>query len=286
MTKITLLRIVTTLLVILLVVSGVVGLLTYGGLCSLDALRISFIDPLGFLLRSLDLWLVSVTLTCPLGFLERSLAAREWLPLWPSVALVVVSVILLGRVFCAWVCPSVVLRRVFGDNGKLPSMRQVAPKGINWSSYSPYAVLGGVLIASFFFRFPVFCFFCPIGLFFGALYAVIRALSLDSPSLELVLFPVLLGLELWGLKSWCRSICPLGALLSIIGNLNRFLLPTVKKDSCFTSKGVNCRVCERVCPEGIDLPKLGSTFSPNSCTKCLLCYEKCPAKAIEIAVLR
>jgi ferredoxin-type protein NapH len=287
MTKIALLRIGTTLLVTLLVISGVVGLLTYGGLCSLDALRISIIDPLvGSLIHALDLQRVSVTLTCPLGFLERSLAAREWLPLWPSVALVVLSVILLGRVFCAWVCPTVLLRRVFKDTGGLKSKEETAAKGATWASYSPYAVLGGVLIASFVFRFPVFCFFCPIGLFFGAVYAVIRFFSLDSQGVELVLFPAMLGLELWVLKSWCRSICPLGALLSIVGNLNRFLLPTVKKDSCLTSKGVNCRVCERACPEGIELAKLGSTFSPNSCTKCLLCYEKCPAKAIEIAVLR
>lgn len=256
----------TALLVIVVVVLGVVGELRYEGICSLGAWQI---------------WA-----TCPLGFLERSLASRQLLPQWPSVALVVLSAILLGRVFCGWVCPAVLLRRVFRGKGGLKSKREAAPKGAIWADYSPYAVLGGVLLSSFLFRFPVFCVFCPIGLFFGGLFAVIRLFSPHPLSLELVLFPVLLGLELWVMKSWCRSICPLGALLSIIGSLNRLLLPAVRKDKCLTSKGINCRVCERVCPEGIDLSSTSSSFSPNSCTKCLECYERCPARAIRIAILR
>jgi ferredoxin-type protein NapH len=200
---------------------------------------------------------------------------------------VVLSVILLGRVFCAWVCPTVLLRRVFGGKRASKPKLKAAPKGGTLTSYSAYAVLGGVLLASFWFRFPIFCLFCPVGLFFGFLFAVGRYFSVDALGLELVLFPVMLVLELWVLKkSWCRSFCPMGALLSLIGNLNRFLLPVVKKDKCFTSKGINCQVCKRVCPEGIDLANTSQHFSPNSCTKCLQCYENCPANAIKIAIFK
>jgi ferredoxin-type protein NapH len=266
MTKIRIVRLVTASLAIVVVVSGVVGELRYEGICSLGVGQI--------------------LATCPLGFLERSLATRQLLPQWPSVLLVVLSVILLGRVFCAWICPTVLVRRVWRGKGGLKSKREAAPKGGTWAAYSPYAVLGGVLLSSFLFRFPVFCAFCPIGLFFGFVFAAIRLFSPGLPSPELVLFPILLGLELWVMKSWCRSICPLGALFSIIGNLNRLLLPAVRKDKCLTSNGANCRVCQRVCPEGIDLNLIGDAFSPNSCTKCLECYEKCPAKAIRIAIFR
>jgi ferredoxin-type protein NapH len=286
-TKIGIARIATASLVILAVVSGAVGELRYGGICSLDVFVISITSRFEPLLRALGLWRISVKVTCPLGFLERSLAARQLLQPWLlSVGLVALSVILLGRAFCAWVCPVVVLRRVWRGKGGLNSKREATPKGATWAAYSPYAVLGGVLVASYLFRFPVFCYFCPIGLFFGALYAVIRLFSPHSLSPELVLFPAMLVLELWVLKSWCRSICPLGALLSIISSLNRFLLPVVRKDICLTSKDINCRVCERVCPEGIDLATTSRPFSPNSCTKCLECYEKCPAGAIRIAVLK
>jgi ferredoxin-type protein NapH len=265
-TKIKIVRIVTASLGILVVGSGVVGQLRYEGICTIG---------------TWEIWA-----TCPLGYLERSLASREFLPQWPSVALVVISVILLGRVFCAWICPSVLLRRVFGDEVGSKPKREAALKGPIWASYSSYAVLGGVLLASYLFRFPVFCLFCPIGLFFGAVYAGIRFLSLDSPGLELVLFPAMLVLELWLLRSWCRTICPVGALLSIAGSLNRFLLPALRKEKCLGSNGTGCGACARACPEGIDLANLRGGFVPNSCTKCLECYEKCPKGAIEIAILR
>lgn len=281
MSKLRKARIATASIVTLVVISGLVGEIRYGTVCSPDVWQFAVTDPFGFLLRSLGLWRVSITATCPLGFLERSLAARELLPQWFSVGLIVFSVILLGRVFCAWICPTVFLRRVFGDKRGSQANLEAAPKGKKWASYSSYAFLGGVLAASFLFRFPVFCFFCPIGLFFGSVYAAIRFFSPDTPGLELVIFPVLLGVELWGFKSWCRSICPLGALLSLVGNLNRVLVPTVKKDECHTSKGINCQACKRACPEGIDLVNIKSKFSPNSCTKCLECYTKCPMKAIK-----
>ncbi len=280
MTKMTLARGVAASAVILAVATGTVGKLTYGALCSLDAWILSVTDPWGPLLHTIGAWRIPINFTCPLGFLERSLVAGELLPQWPSVLFVVLTVILLGRVFCAWICPTVLLRRVFGDKSGLPRAQQVASQGTDWGSYSSYAFLGGVLLASVLFRFPVFCFFCPIGLFFGALFAVVRLFSPDPLSLELVLFPVVLVLELWVLKSWCRSICPLGALLSIIGNLNRFLVPVANKDKCLTTKGVNCQVCRRACPEGIDLVH-PSRFAHHSCTKCLECYTRCPQKGIK-----
>jgi ferredoxin-type protein NapH len=266
LTKIRFIRIATALLVALVVFLEVFGKLRYGGICSLG--------------------LGGIFAVCPLGFLERSLAARELLPQWPYVAFVVLFLILLGRVFCAWICPTVLLQRVFKIKRGSRPKQDSAPIALNWASYSSYAVLGGVLLASFWFRFPVFCLFCPIGLFFGFLYAVGRFFSLDSLSLELVLFPAMLMLELWLMKSWCRSICPLGALLSIVSKLNHFLVPAVKKDKCLTSKGINCQACKRVCPEGIDLNKTNNILTPNSCTKCLECYERCPAKAIRIAIFK
>lgn len=299
LTKIKTLRIATPVLAVLVVASGAIGELYYGGICTLG---------IG------QFWA-----TCPLGFLERSLAVRSLLPQWPSAALVVVLVILLGRVFCGWICPPGLLRRLLpawavskakrgSETGRAGSAsgaggtilrsthgnetaaagREAAePAGLRWESYSAYAILGGTLVASYVLQFPVFCFFCPIGLFFGALYSVMRFVSADPFGLELVLFPVMLGIELWLLhKHWCRSICPIGALLSILGSLNRFLLPTFIQDKCLTSKGAACGACRRVCPEGIDLPSIGHGLAANSCTKCLECYERCPKGAIEIAIVR
>lgn len=259
-------RLASLSLAILVVMSGVAGELRFEGLCSLG--------------------IGNIIGTCPVGYVERSLAARKLLPQWPSVLLVLFLVVLLGRVFCAWVCPTVLLRRIFPLSNRPAPNCKPAPKGNTISSYSSYAFLGGVFLASYLFRFPVFCFFCPVGLFFGFLYAVGRYFTVDALTLELVLFPMMLVLELWVLKSWCRAICPIGALLSIVGSVNRFLIPTVRKDKCLTSKGINCKACERVCPEGIGANNLSGGPSPKSCTKCLECYERCPVKAIKLSLFR
>jgi ferredoxin-type protein NapH len=283
MTRMARIPIVTAGLAILAIAAGIVGRFNFGGICSVPVWVFSITDPLGFLLRYFDLWRLSITLTCPLGFLERALATKSLLPLWwLGVGVVVLSVILLGRVFCGWLCPAGLVHRLSsGKRGRRPPTREIAAKESTWASYSSYAVLGGVLLASFVFQFPVFCFFCPVGLSFGVIYAVVRLFSSDPLSVELVLFPIMLGLELWVLKSWCRSFCPLGALLSLIGNLNHLMVPVLKKEKCLTSQGINCGACARVCPEGIDLTKK-RLFSPNSCTKCLQCSDRCPVKAIEI----
>jgi ferredoxin-type protein NapH len=280
-TKTKVIRLGVAALVAFVVASGALGRLYYSGLCSVEVWVFSVTDAVGPLLRAAGVWRLPIDLACPLGFLERSLAAGELLPQWPSVLLVVGVIILLGRVFCAWMCPSVLLRRVLGDKGQPLSKPGIEVKGINWGSYSSYAVLGGVLVASFAFHFPVFCLVCPIGLFFGAVYAGMRLFSLDSPGLELIIFPAMLVLELWVLRDWCTAICPLGALYSLAGNLNRFLRPVVNKEKCFTSQGINCGACKRVCPEGIDLAK-PAAFTPHSCTKCLRCFERCPKGAVDI----
>ncbi len=250
-----------------------------------------------------------ISFACPLGFLEVALASKNLLPgLFISVALVVLSVVIFGRFFCAWICPTALVRDVFGGRGVEPAKEmgegkdhaliqpnaldpsnprrpQAALTKISWALNTRYAILGGTLLSSFLFGFPVFCAICPIGLFFGSLFAVTRLFSAQQPSWELLLFPALLGLELFALKSWCRSICPLGALLGLMGALNRFLQPTVLRDKCYVSKGINCRVCKKECPEGIDLIHDHAGAPLRDCTKCLECYEKCPARAIRIAPL-
>ncbi len=278
-------RLVTASIVVLLVLFSTIFKTGYGTICSLG------------------IW--HICLTCPLGYLQAALASRDLLPqLWLPVGMVLLSVVIFGRFFCAWICPTVLPRDVTRGKGSgairgtregrnhlvsqlnavssLEGMAQVRTNHRTWVSYSPYAVLGGTLLSSFLFGFPVFCVVCPIGLFFGSLFAVTRLFSDRQPSLELLLFPVLLGLEMFALKSWCRSMCPLGALLNLAGRLNRFLLPTVVKDKCLVSKGIPCQVCKKECPEGLVLVH-DDKSRLKDCTKCLECYDRCPAKAIGLA---
>lgn len=78
-------------------------------------------------------------------------------------------------------------------------------------------LVAGAVGVSFLVGFPVFCLFCPIGLFFGFLYALAKAFTVYTPSWDLVVFPLVLFLEFGLFRRWCSAICPLGALMSLIG---------------------------------------------------------------------
>ncbi len=278
------LRLITATVLILVILAGMVTNFVCGNTCSLDIFGISF--------------------TCPLGFLQTTLASRSFVPeAWISVGLVVMITILLGRFFCAWLCPTPLIKAFFAPNSK-PNQGTSKPKSKNLegklsgtgevvkavkanslnqimeSPYSSYAVLAGSLASSFFFGFPVFCLICPVGLFFRSLFAIRRLFFSQMVTLELILLPAVLVLEIFVLRKWCTKICPLGALLSIVGSINnRFLRPRVSKETCFQTQGINCQACAKICPEGIDLGRKHASLS--RCTNCLECWEKCPTKAIK-----
>jgi ferredoxin-type protein NapH len=278
-------RTLVALAVVALVLGGAVSKIGVGTLSAFS------LNPLSYL--------------CPLGYLEVSLASRDLLPaLWLGLALVLLSIVVFGKFFCGWVCPANLFSpsRHNGHAAQAHPTGSLASKGVSPFQASPrtvsnrtlsaedgsdraaslsrYAVLGGTLLSSLVFGFPVFCAICPIGLFFGALFAVKRLVFAQEPGWEVLLFPALLAVEFFALKSWCRSICPLGALLSLASSLNRFFRPSVNASTCLASSGTKCRECVNVCPEGIDLRKKTSISLLRECTRCLECSDKCPVQAI------
>lgn len=234
---------------------------------------------------------------CPLGFMQITLAGRS-VPidlLWP-VLIVTLGVIFLGKAFCAWICPTAILRGIFqGENaskatpnskcnGTCSTCSEIETKG---SSYTTYIILGVVLLASLIVRFPVFCLVCPVGLFFGFGYAVFRLSTLYQPGWELIIFPTILILEVFVLRSWCTSFCPLGAMFKIVGQLgikSRLAIrPSIDQNTCLQSQGHNCQICHNACPENLNMP-LYKKDEYADCTLCLECYQDCPTEAIDVSI--
>ncbi len=236
---------------------------------------------------------------CPLGLIEATVAGRTvYLQVLPSVAITLAVIVLFGAAFCAWACPTrivkILLRREAIPSRRLtpvPSTREHAlptpgtsaavSRGRWWSVLdSRHVVLAGAVISSALFGFPVFCLICPVGLFFGTLFAVGRLFSIQQAGLEILVFPAILAVEFLVLRNWCRSLCPLGALLSLLSSLNPFFRPAMASDRCLRSKGANCQVCHNNCPEEIDLREPNRARPLLNCTKCLACSEACPTHAI------
>lgn len=111
-------------------------------------------------------------------------------------------------------------------------------------------------------------------------YEVLREniLAVEQPhymwaSLIGLLFVAVVVLNLYRPRFWCRVICPLGALLGLIGSNPTV---TLRKDPARCN---DCRLCVADCPGGAD-PNVTGGWKPSECFYCWNCESACPHQAI------
>ncbi|ACV21677.1 Putative electron transport protein yccM [Slackia heliotrinireducens] len=239
---------------------------------------------------------------CPLGYLESLLASRTFVPrALISFVGVCVLVLLLGRVFCAWICPMPQLQR-FIPGFKAKQKAQAAAeahaaradlasdpsaKPNRFKLDSRFGVLVGALASAAIFGFPVFCLVCPVGLTFATVYLVMRLFAFGEVTWTVIAVPLVLLVEVVFFRTWCSKFCPLGALMSLLSAGNRTLRPTIDDKACLhASKGVKCFACSKACPQHIDIRRPDiSEAALSDCTKCRECADHCPAHAITFPIL-
>ncbi|MEW6239032.1 MAG: 4Fe-4S binding protein [Candidatus Omnitrophota bacterium] len=88
-----------------------------------------------------------------------------------------------------------------------------------------------------------------------------------------VLFIIVVLLNLYRARFWCRYICPLGALLGVAGKNPAFRL---KKDEELCN---GCNICVADCQGGAEPHKMGG-WKPSECFYCWNCKPSCPSNAI------
>lgn len=264
------LRMLTMFIVIIIII---VGSITQQGLGSLSALGIGAISTI-----------------CPLGYIETAVASQtSTFRLFLPFIIIVVLTILVGRFFCGWLCPVPLTRKLFTNKldttndysrdctNIKPADRVPAKKNI----YSSLGVLVGTIGATAICGFPIFCLICPIGLIFATIFSIIRLIGFNEPTFDILLFPLILGLEFFLFRQWCSKFCPVGALLSLCGSFNRFFVPTIDKNKCLQAKnGINCKHCREVCSLDIDLNDNLGKGNLADCSKCRECADHCPVQAI------
>ena len=247
---------------------------------------------------------------CPLGAFTTMIATKTFIPrAVVSIVIMGILVFLVGRAFCAWICPVPLLQKVKEFFSSAKSRKTKAKKksdeALEIASFelgckggcencaskcatsrakfdSRHYVLGGALLSTAIFGFPVFCLICPVGLTFATIIGLWNLVQFNEPSWALIIFPIILVAEVTVLRKWCSKICPISALVSLLSNLNVTLRPRVKADVCLRSRGVDCHSCVDACPEQLD-PHSGRI---PECSKCGKCVEACPAKAISVKLLK
>ncbi len=267
----------------------------------------------------------SISVLCPLGALGTMLASKTVVPhAVISLVIALVAIVLLGRAFCGWICPVPViskLRHAFSRPEHVKAAKRAASAGAGDDEHAAGAdgakpltdkekallkgacghhtckpgcepsnsrniVLGGALLSAAIFGFPVFCLVCPIGLTFALVFVLIALFGSGDVTWSVVVIPVLLAVEVVFFRKWCSHICPLSALMSLVGKLNRTFRPQVDAGACVETKtGHHCGKCAQVCEQGIDPrhPELGASWS--ECTRCGACIKACPGDAIKLAAV-
>lgn len=201
---------------------------------------------------------LGVGLTDPLSVLEITLAGRAfWPALWLSALPLVVLALLLGRVFCSYICPLNFLLEFLPRRQDRQLTLKILPIGI----------LILVLLLSLLLAVPVNNTLSPV-------FALMRVL-LFGWGLELLLVAVAAASALrWGQKIWCRAICPLGAVYGLLGIKRRLFLQVD------AAKCVRCGRCRAACSMGT-YPGGSSWKEAYICTNCGDCLDVCDKDAIK-----
>jgi ferredoxin-type protein NapH len=236
-------------------------------------------------------------------------AVFPWIPL----AAFLLVVVFLGRATCSWVCPYGFIQDILGYFKRRHT--DVSPRTHQQMIYIKYVILAIVLLITAVlgvslilgvgqgyrdflggFGEAPFTFFSPA----DTLLAILPKMALDLryalteqsintilggvSSLSLLfwvrisILAAVVVLAVYIPRSWCRYLCPHGAILAF---LNHFSFLGLKREAISCTKAT-CRECVKVCPMKISILDLPwEKFTDPECIYCLKCVDACSTKAIK-----
>jgi polyferredoxin len=201
--------------------------------------------------------------------------AGEVHPVHPAglaILLLVVGVsILVKKAFCSWVCPvgtiSEILaslsQRLFGRKLRLKRLVDLPLRSVK------YLLLAFFVYAVFFQMGPL-----AVADFLDSPYNRVADVKMlyFFERLSPFALTVLIGLAALSIVvpySWCRYLCPYGALLGALSLLSP-LKVTRHAPSC-----IDCNLCTKACPSHLPVARLARVRS-DECFSCLSCVAACP----------
>ena len=219
---------------------------------------------------------------CPLGSIQNALASSGHQAGWYVLGIIALFGVILGRTICGWLCPLGLIQELLNKIPTPKIRKSRITRAISWLKYILLAVFVVAIPLWFGLRhnlpLPGFCkYICPAGTFEGAMGLLSNPANTPKFSMLGILFTrkfiimlVIGALCIFCYRSFCRFICPLGA---IYGFFNRFNVIGVKVDE---NRCNGCGNCVRNC--GMDVRHVGD----HECINCGKCMDVCAQKAISI----
>ncbi len=241
----------------------------------------------------------------PLSALASMVASRSWIPRLEWALVIIGLTILVGRVWCGWICPMGTLLEWVSFRQARKRAARLSPRLRNIK----YVLLAVILVAALFGNLTLLA-LDPLAIITRTTTTtVIPALNYGINALETSLYPVsflrpvldgmesllrgsilpfkqpgfaqslligllftaILALNLLADRFWCRYLCPLGGLLGLLSKFSLFR-PII-------GEGCNqCSRCGLLCrPGAIRGGKEDGemTILPSECTVCLDCLNNC-----------
>lgn len=204
--------------------------------------------------------------------------------------LTIVLTILIGRIFCGWVCPFGSLHQFISylSHRKKSSSELISLHKYQKAQRAKYYILIVFLVMAALPRMQSLQtgLLDPIPLFSHIVNLLLLPIVDNSVNLLsatdrfyrigpliLIIFPVFVLANLFIPRFFCLFICPLGALLGI---LSRFAIWRINRNS----KCTDCKLCNAHC-QGSCQPS--ETVKLNECILCFNCLDDCKFDAIDFS---
>lgn len=220
---------------------------------------------------------------CPIGVFGHF---AEWMVIpWLALGVFALLGTLFGRLLCGWICPFGFLQDLLH---KIPSPKFEVPR---WMFRVKYVLLiGTVLLVPMLFGIEnraFYCWLCPVGTLESMLPRTLMEGNYGAFAGSWLRILVLFLVLLWAIsssRSFCKVLCPIGALLAVFNRISAFSLQYHQKD---------CPVCEQciqTCPmdvrmediQGGDAPIV--VTAPSECILCLTCTGNCERSGLRFSI--
>ncbi len=220
--------------------------------------------------------------SCPLGSIQNALASAGHRAPWYVLGIVLLFGVVLGRTICGWLCPLGLMQELLHRIPTPKIRKSIYTRALSWLKY---VILGVFVIAvplwyglRWQIPLPAFCkYICPAGTSEGAIGHLANPANVSYYSMlgalftrKFVIMLVIVLACIFCYRSFCRFICPLGA---IYGLFNRFCVIGIQVDERSCS---SCGACVSHC--GMDVLRAGD----HECIHCGKCMDVCSRGAISL----